>query len=76
MDRTPELEELMVEADQVAAYARADFADANNRFCAEVERRAGPSLVGRAVDLGCGPADIPVRGFIYDVSSGALREVA
>lgn len=61
MERTPEPEELMIEADQVAAYARADFTQANILFCTELEKRAGPSLAGRAVDLGCGPADIPVR---------------
>lgn len=61
MQRTPEPHELMSDAEQAAAYARADFADANGRFCDQLEARAGNPLVGRALDLGCGPADIPVR---------------
>jgi trans-aconitate methyltransferase len=61
MQRTPEPEELMTEPEQVAAYARADFADANTRFCTQLEARAGEALTGRALDLGCGPADIAVQ---------------
>src|SRR5687768_4594830 len=61
MQRTPEPLELMSEAEQAEAYARADFADANLRFCAALEARAGEVLSGRMLDLGCGPADIPVQ---------------
>ncbi len=60
MERIPE-PELMEDPAQALAYARADFADVNQGF---VDRfRAGhPELVqGRVLDLGCGPADIPIR---------------
>lgn len=72
MERIPE-PELMEDAEQARAYAAADFADVNqgfvDRFCA-----AFPELVrGRVVDLGCGPADIPLRLF---QSRPALRIVA
>jgi ubiquinone/menaquinone biosynthesis C-methylase UbiE len=53
--------ELMDEPAQATAYARADFAGVNQGF---VDRFAAefPALTrGRVVDLGCGPADIPVR---------------
>ena len=58
--RIPE-RELMDEADQACAYAVADFSEVNqgfvDRFCATFsDLRAG-----RVVDLGCGPADIPLR---------------
>lgn len=46
---------------QAEAYARADFAEPNALFCAQLEARAGSRLAGYAVDLGCGPADIPIR---------------
>ena len=61
MERVPEPEELMDGEEQAEAYARADFAGPNELFCAELAARAGSELAGRAVDLGCGPADIPVR---------------
>jgi SAM-dependent methyltransferase len=61
VERVPEAEELMEGEEQAEAYARADFAQPNELFCAQVQARAGSRLVGRAVDLGCGPADIPVR---------------
>jgi SAM-dependent methyltransferase len=61
MERVPETEELMEGEAQAEAYARADFAEPNERFCAELRARAGSRIAGRAVDLGCGPADIPVR---------------
>jgi len=53
--------ELMDDADQAAAYARADFAGVNQGF---VDRFRGlfPEFArGTVLDLGCGPADIPVR---------------
>lgn len=46
---------------QAVAYAQADFAQVNQafvgRFCAEFPE----FRTGRVVDLGCGPADIPIR---------------
>src|SRR5439155_6397063 len=58
MERTPE-PEVMDDAEQARAYAEADFGDANQRFV----ERCLPLLAGVAtvVDLGCGPADIPIR---------------
>ena len=53
--------ELMEDARQARAYARADFADVNQGF---VDRflEGSPDLVaGRVLDCGCGPADIPIR---------------
>lgn len=61
MERVPEPDELMQAEDQAAAYARADFAEANALFCTQLEALAGPRLSGRALDLGCGPADIPIH---------------
>jgi ubiquinone/menaquinone biosynthesis C-methylase UbiE len=46
---------------QAEAYARADFDEPNRRFCAELAARAPTPIAGTAVDLGCGPADIPLR---------------
>jgi len=59
MQRIPE-PELMDDDEQAAAYADADFAAVNKAF---VERfvawvGAPPATV---VDIGCGPADIPIR---------------
>jgi SAM-dependent methyltransferase len=46
---------------QVAAYATADFSEPNQRFCALFAQRF-PDFAGRhIIDLGCGPADIPIR---------------
>lgn len=60
MERTPE-PELMDGAEQADAYAIADFAEPNRRFV-ELFRARFPDFVrGTAIDLGCGPADIPVR---------------
>ena len=60
MRRVAEPEELMDDAAQALAYASADFADANQRFVALLEAAAGGPLRGRLLDLGCGPADIPL----------------
>lgn len=60
MERVPE-PELMDDAAQADAYARADFAGVNQAF---VDRFVAtfPTLKrGRMLDLGCGPADIPIR---------------
>ena len=60
MDRVLE-PELMTDEAQALAYAAADFATPNQAF---VDRFIGlfPALThGALVDLGCGPADIPIR---------------
>src|SRR5687768_8520884 len=60
MDRTPE-PELMDDSEQAEAYAIADFAEVNQRFV-DLFRAQFPSFArGSIVDLGCGPADIPIR---------------
>ena len=60
MQRTPEPDELMNDPDQALAYARADFSEANWQFVRLVEQQAGDGLKGLMLDLGCGPADIPI----------------
>ena len=60
MQRTPEPEELMNDPAQALAYARADFAEANRLFVDLVTRQAGEDPRGTLLDLGCGPADIPI----------------
>jgi SAM-dependent methyltransferase len=61
MLRVPE-PELMDDPEQARAYAAADFSEANGLF---VDLFAGLlggfGFEGHAVDLGCGPADIPLR---------------
>lgn len=59
--RIPE-PELMDEAAQAEAYARADFEGPNEAFVEHL-RALFPTLptAARVLDLGCGPADIPVR---------------
>ncbi|GKS57599.1 hypothetical protein YTPLAS18_11260 [Nitrospira sp.] len=53
--------ELMDDPEQAAAYARADFAEENQGFVDRF-REYFPDIVdGHLVDLGCGPADIPLR---------------
>lgn len=51
----------MADPAQARAYAEADFSESNRLFV-ELFRRlhAGP-FGGRALDLGCGPGDIPIR---------------
>lgn len=61
MQRIPEPEELMDDGAQATAYAEADFADANSLFVELLEAMAPRQLTGRLLDLGCGPADIPIR---------------
>lgn len=53
--------ELMTDPAQAEAYASADFGSVNQAFVDRF-RALFPDLVrGRLVDLGCGPADIPIR---------------
>lgn len=82
MDRIPE-PELMDDAEQARAYAQADFAEPNQAFVELVETRLAPlPLEARVVDLGCGPADIPVRlslrhpGFEIDAVDGSEAMLA
>jgi len=60
MDRVLE-PELMDDQEQAQAYARADFSEENQYFIDEFCRRFPDFLSGHVVDLGCGPADIPIR---------------
>jgi ubiquinone/menaquinone biosynthesis C-methylase UbiE len=60
MLRVPE-PEVMDAAGQADAYAAADFAEVNGRFAAAVLERHPALARGRLLDLGCGPADIPIR---------------
>ena len=54
--------ELMLDDEQVRAYAAADFSEPNARFVTLVgERLVDLPLRGRALDLGCGPADLTIR---------------
>jgi 2-polyprenyl-3-methyl-5-hydroxy-6-metoxy-1,4-benzoquinol methylase len=60
MDRVPE-PELMDDPEQALAYARADFEEENQGFV-DLFREYFPDFVeGHVLDLGCGPADIPIR---------------
>lgn len=61
MKRRPE-PELMDEAEQARAYAEADFSEPNALFIKLLGNLQPGSLTGaRALDLGCGPADIVLR---------------
>jgi SAM-dependent methyltransferase len=60
MKRLPE-PELMDQPDQARAYADADFSEPNALFV-DLFAAAFPDFTqGLVADLGCGPADIPVR---------------
>jgi ubiquinone/menaquinone biosynthesis C-methylase UbiE len=60
MERQPE-EEVMNIAAEAQAYARADFGEVNQAFVDRLLEVAGPAERLAAVDLGTGPADIPIR---------------
>lgn len=60
MRRTPE-PELMVDEEQVFAYAHADFDEPHGRFLLNLRERLSIPSTGRAVDLGCGTGDITLR---------------
>jgi ubiquinone/menaquinone biosynthesis C-methylase UbiE len=53
--------ELMTDHDQAQAYAAADFAAVNQGFVDRFRSRFPDFERGHLVDLGCGPADIPIR---------------
>lgn len=46
---------------EAAAYAHADFAEANRAFVERLVQLAGDFEKARCLDLGTGPADIPIR---------------
>ncbi len=51
----------MDDAEQALAYARADFSEANSLFVDTFGLCFPDFQSGRILDLGCGPADIPMR---------------
>jgi ubiquinone/menaquinone biosynthesis C-methylase UbiE len=53
--------ELMEDQEQAEAYARADFSDGNSAFVQRFRSEFPELTAGEVVDLGCGPADIPIR---------------
>lgn len=53
--------ELMDDPAQAEAYARADFSDENQGFVDRFRDCFPEFSAGRVLDLGCGPADIPIR---------------
>ena len=53
--------EVMDEPEQVLAYARADFAEENQGFVDRFRDHFPELTAGHVLDLGCGPADIPIR---------------
>ena len=61
MQRIPE-PELMDDPIQAAAHAAADFAEPHNMFV-EKFREIFPEVrvIGKVLDLGCGPADVSIR---------------
>lgn len=60
MDRTPETE-VMDDDEQCLAYARADFAEVNQSFVDRFLNTFRDRPIHTLIDLGCGPADIPIR---------------
>lgn len=60
MDRVLEAE-LMDDPKQADAYARADFAEENQGFVDRFKEYFPEFSQGKVLDLGCGPADIPIR---------------
>ncbi|MGQ0666111.1 MAG: class I SAM-dependent methyltransferase [Nitrospiraceae bacterium] len=53
--------ELMDDPAQAEAYARADFSEENQGFVNRFRDYFPEFSEGRVLDLGCGPADIPIR---------------
>lgn len=60
MDRTLE-PELMDDLKQAEAYAHADFEEENQGFVERFKEYFPEFSQGTVLDLGCGPADIPIR---------------
>ena len=59
MKRIPE-PELMLNEEQVQAYAAGDFSDPHNRFV-QLFSDLFPEIEGYVLDLGCGAADVSLR---------------
>lgn len=53
--------ELMDDPEQARAYAQADFTEENQGFVTRFLEYFPDWVEGHIVDLGCGPADIPIR---------------
>lgn len=53
--------ELMDDPEQARAYAQADFSQENQKFVGRFREYFPDFEEGHVVDLGCGPADIPIR---------------
>jgi ubiquinone/menaquinone biosynthesis C-methylase UbiE len=60
MDRKAEAE-VMNQPAEVDAYVRGDFAAVNQAFAERLVELAGPRESAKCIDLGTGPADIPIR---------------
>lgn len=60
MERVPEAE-IMDEPEQVRAYATANFEQENQAFVDRFLEYVPDLPDGHILDLGCGPADIPIR---------------
>jgi len=58
--RVAEPTELMDDSVQALAYASANFSEANNLFIHLLQQLLPHKLNGHALDLGCGPAAIPI----------------
>jgi len=52
--------EIMEDAEQALAYAKADFATSNQWYVDHLLADF-PKSLGNVLDIGCGPADVPVR---------------
>jgi len=61
MQRIPEPEELMDDPAQALAYAETDFSEPNELFLDLFDQLHPGPFAGLALDLGCGPGDIPIR---------------
>ena len=53
--------ELMDDPEQALAYSQTDFSEENEYFVQEFCQRFPEFRSGHLLDLGCGPADIPIR---------------
>jgi ubiquinone/menaquinone biosynthesis C-methylase UbiE len=60
LGRTPE-PELMMDEEQAAAYANADFSELHQGMLTQFQERFGRVPARRLLDLGCGSADITIR---------------
>jgi trans-aconitate methyltransferase len=58
--RIPE-PELMTEMEQARVYSEADFEQPHEQFVTLMQQVIAADIDGRAIDLGCGPADVTAR---------------